>query len=254
MDDAINSSGGIRPTLASPTFRRAFSFALLLHGLVFGLGLLFVSYWPVCRSLPVPAGLVLDVAEPLSSDVAQEECSGLDRALAVMPHESREMPVPKVPEIAPAALPSPPVMTPEPLPLATPLRPVAGGVVGIERRPDVTARGSGPAPEAAPEGYKTADKGGAGTRGRPMALSEIRPHYPYGARARGEAGRVTVTVRVDDKGAVEAVEITASSGYAALDNSAMASTKKARFRPAEVHGHPVPSVMNLQFEFRLEER
>lgn len=90
--------------------------------------------------------------------------------------------------------------------------------------------------------------------GRPVALSGIMPKYPYGARARGEAGQVTVAVRVNGKGAVESAVVVSSSGYPALDESAVAATKKARFKPAEKEGQPVPSNMNLKFEFRLEER
>lgn len=244
----------MRKTLASPTFRRAFSLAILLHVLVFGLGALFVRCWTVCRIMPVPAGLVLDVAEPLSSGIIPEEFSGLERALAVMPPESREMPAQKVPGIAPATPPLLPVITPERTAFFTPLVPAVGWMVNGERKTPGTAQGPGLAAGASPAKSDAPDGEGAGNGGRPIALSEIRPHYPYGARARGEAGRVVVAVRVKEDGAVESVEIKVSSGYMALDASAVAATKRARFRPGEAHGRPVPSSMNLQFEFRLEER
>lgn len=254
MGEGIHSSGVIRKALASPAFRRAFSFAMLLHVLALGLGVFFVKYWPVYPGMPVPPGLVLDVAEPRASGNIPEKFSGLERALAVMPPEAREMPVSELPEIFPAMLPAPAVIPPERAAIGAPLVPVAGWMAGGDLKADGTAKGPGPVAEVSVATPETPARGGAGKAGCPMALSEIRPHYPYGARVRGEAGGVTVSVRVDDKGAVESLEIKESSGHAALDNSAVAATKKARFRPAEDQGRPVPSVMNLKFEFRLEAR
>ncbi len=65
---------------------------------------------------------------------------------------------------------------------------------------------------------------------------------------------MTVQVRVSAKGAVDAAEVVSGSGHPVLDASAVAATKAARFKPAEQDGKPVSSGMNLQFEFRLEER
>ena len=235
-----NLSLPLRPTLC-----RAFTLALLLHAFAGGLLLVGVRYWPVARLRPPPAGLVLEIAEPLPVQEPVEASTVLDQALAVIPPESRSAPLPELPEARALALPEPGIKGPDQMAVWVPTLPTLPALAG--GRPAAVATGAwDKAPAPSPVG-KTQG-------GRPTALSGIQPHYPYGARLRGEAGRVTVQVRVNEKGEVETVTVVAGSGYPALDDSAVAAAKKARFKPAEQGGRPVASEMNLQFEFRLEER
>jgi len=52
---------------------------------------------------------------------------------------------------------------------------------------------------------------------------------------------------------VDSVSVEAGSGFPALDESALSAARKARFKPAEQDGKPVPSEMNLRFDFRLQD-
>ena len=197
-----------------------------------------VCYWPVARMRPVPVGLELDVTESVASQNPSSEPAVLEQALAVIPAEPRSAPAPGEPPARASMVPDPRVQGPDQTARWVPVMPEI-----LVR----TAATGGGAAAGSPVGRA---RGG----GRPIALSEILPLYPYGARVRGEAGRVTVQVRVSAKGAVDAAEVVSGSGHPVLDASAVAATKAAHFKPAEQDGKPVPADMNLQFEFRLEER
>lgn len=239
--------------MSSPTLRRAFSFALLLHVLLISLLLVGVWCWPTARVIPGPAGLVLDVAEPLPTHLAPDESPVIERALADIPPESREMPLPELPEIHSTGIPEPLVAPPDREDVSgLPVLPPEDRFMGGERRdmPSSQTPGSPPAKVEA----RSVAGAGQGQGSQPIALTEILPHYPYRARVLGETGRVTVHVTVSDKGEVKLANVVVSSGHPALDESAIIATKKARFKPAEQADRPVPSEMNLQFEFRLEDR
>jgi TonB family protein len=151
-------------------------------------------------------------------------------------------------------IPEPTIKVPDQVALWVPVIPEVSRVVGgLQLIAPSAIHTSGPAEGAGVQSQSVSGEGQI-KGGRPIALSEIVPRYPYGARMRGEAGRVTVHVRVSDKGVVESVEVVKGSGHPALDDSAVTATKKARFKPAEQDGKLIPSDMNLQFEFRLEER
>jgi len=236
--------------------RRAFFLALLLHVVAVALILTGIIYWPATRVMPVPAGIVLDVVDTIPVPMAAAEAPMLERALAEIPPESRAISVPAVPGVLPAMIPEPTVKFPDQTAVWIPVPPEMAPVIGTARLAVPNDHVPGPptgAPAAGVRAESISSPGQAG-EGRPIALAEILPHYPYGARTRGESGRVTVHVRVSDKGIVESVEVVAGSGYQALDDSAVAATTKATFKPAERDRKPVPSDMNLQFEFRLEER
>jgi len=206
--------------------------------------------------MPVPVGMVLDVTEPLSAQITSAEPPVLDRALAVIPAESRALSsAPPVPEIRQAVIPELPLKMPDQEEVWVPVMPEVGGGASSVLVSSPLGQTSGVTSVTTAAVRAKFDSGtGQGTGGRPIALAEILPHYPYGARARGEAGWVTVRVRVSDQGTVESATVVSGSGHSALDDSAVAATTKARFKPAEQEGKPVPSDMNLQFEFRLEER
>ena len=217
---------------------RAFPLSLLLHVLLLSLLLMGLRHWSKARVNSIPIGVALDVIQPLPAQVTPEEPQVLEQALAVIPAESPELPVPVIPEVSSAMIPDPAIQSPQGRE-ASPLT-----VVLAEER---HARDYSPSAETA-----TMQK--AAKNGRPIALSEIKPHYPSVSRLRGEAGRVTIQVHVSDKGTVESVEVVTGSGHLALDDSAVAAIRTARFKPAEQDGKPVRSALNLQFEFRLEER
>ncbi|OGV70793.1 MAG: hypothetical protein A2283_21800 [Lentisphaerae bacterium RIFOXYA12_FULL_48_11] len=82
------------------------------------------------------------------------------------------------------------------------------------------------------------------------SVVDVRPSYPLGARMRGEEGVVVVRVTVSPSGRAENVEIMKSSGYAALDGSAVSAIKKARF-VAKNGGSINGGKVTLPFRFKL---
>ena len=85
----------------------------------------------------------------------------------------------------------------------------------------------------------------------PQPRRSIRPEYPKGARQRGEQGDVTLEIRVSAEGAVDRVEVVASSGFAELDAAAVKAAKKAKFAPAKSGRDAVASTARLKLSFKL---
>lgn len=80
----------------------------------------------------------------------------------------------------------------------------------------------------------------------PDILSRKSPLYPLASRRKGESGTVLVLVRLDGQGQVREASVRSSSGYPALDLSAMAAVGKWKFRPG------APSLLLVPVVFRLE--
>lgn len=77
------------------------------------------------------------------------------------------------------------------------------------------------------------------------------PHfnYPVGARRAGETGRALVRILIDATGRPANVSLLRSSGNPALDEEALSSMRKARFKPYVEDGvaQPVWIVFPVQF-------
>lgn len=251
MEDAVDvlpaPRSGLGVVLRKPDgVSRSFLLAVGLHlAAVMALGLS-IRYWPAVPTPVQPGHLELDLESsppPLTSQVLPEPPALLDQALASVPEEARSgggRPAP-VPEVRGAPLPEPAVtVSPAGGARETSMPatyPVDAGVLDVL------------SPPARPAAIVQRVHGG----GHPTALSEIQPHYPYAARTRGEEGQVTVHVQVSESGKVAAVRIGESSGFPALDESALSAARKAFFKPAEQAGRPVPSEINLRFDFRLQD-
>ena len=78
---------------------------------------------------------------------------------------------------------------------------------------------AGPGSDALPDG----------ARGAVLGINDINPHYPLGARARGEEGVVTVKMVVNDRGRAEKAEVLRSSSFPSLDRAAIEAVNHARF-------------------------
>lgn len=85
----------------------------------------------------------------------------------------------------------------------------------------------------------------------PSPQSAFRPVYPRASRRRGEEGTVGLDVTVDAKGGVLSVEVSASSGFPALDAAAVDAIRRAVFAPAMSGGKPVEGHLRLPVVFRL---
>ena len=85
----------------------------------------------------------------------------------------------------------------------------------------------------------------------PRPKKAIRPHYPDGARRRGEQGDVVLEIRVEEDGSVGDVKVVATSGFGELDDAAVRAVRAARFAPARSGDDAVASTARLALSFRI---
>jgi periplasmic protein TonB len=104
---------------------------------------------------------------------------------------------------------------------------------------------------AIPSGIKAENKGGK--LFPPRILQKVEPVYPEEMRRQGTAGTVIVQIEVLENGRSENVSVQRSSGFAALDESALQATRQWRFVPAkdEATGMAVRCYTTLSIVFRL---
>ena len=76
--------------------------------------------------------------------------------------------------------------------------------------------------------------------------------YPRASRRMGEAGRVLLRVYIDEAGQPRQVLLAQSSGFARLDEAAIAAMKKARFKPYTENGRPTAGWAPAPIDFELE--
>jgi protein TonB len=85
----------------------------------------------------------------------------------------------------------------------------------------------------------------------PVPLQSISAPYPASARKLGQQGLVKVRADIDDQGIVTEDKISASSGFASLDNAALDAVKRTRFLPAVKNGRSVASSIIIRVRFQL---
>ena len=114
---------------------------------------------------------------------------------------------------------------------------------------DVNRRESGVEKIASAASLQT---GNAVTDVRPIPTAgNPKPVYPKMAIRRGLEGDVSLQVKISESGAVDAIFIEKASGYAILDEAAVASVRKWRFTPALKDGQPSAAVTIIPVQFRL---
>jgi periplasmic protein TonB len=94
--------------------------------------------------------------------------------------------------------------------------------------------------------------GSDGMQGAAPRADNPAPEYPYAARLRGEYGRVLLRVEVLASGDAGKVLVERSSGYDILDQAAVDSVKRWRFRPARRNGEPVTASVRVPIRFALQ--
>lgn len=94
--------------------------------------------------------------------------------------------------------------------------------------------------------------GGALIEARPNYLKNPAPRYPEEARRAGQQGLVLLSAHVDEKGFAGDVSVKTSSGYALLDESALATVRKWKFKPAKIGPMAVSSQVEIPVRFRLD--
>ncbi len=78
------------------------------------------------------------------------------------------------------------------------------------------------------------------------------PLYPVLARRLGETGIVVLRVELSETGHVAAAKVQSSSGYARLDEAALAAVRAWRCTPPTRNGQPVRAVALQPFNFVLQ--
>ena len=129
-----------------------------------------------------------------------------------------------------------PVASPAPAPLMPPLPPAATAVAAASPPPPLPPA---PAPRdvaITAVAYRT-----------PPVLE-----YPLASRRMQEHGRVQVRVLVDVQGRPREFQIVRSSGFARLDEAALATVRATRFKPYTEDGKARPFWVLMPLVFELE--
>lgn len=82
--------------------------------------------------------------------------------------------------------------------------------------------------------------------------STPRPPYPELARKRGQEGTVNIRCQVDAQGNVTAVAIAKSSGFKLLDDAALKTVGKWKFRAGSKDGASVAGTVVVPVQFKLQ--
>lgn len=106
----------------------------------------------------------------------------------------------------------------------------------------IVAQGNAPEVISAPTTPPSADV---------HALRNPMPHYPISSRENGEQGAVMLYACITDHGKVERLDLAQSSGYPALDRSALNTIRHWSFRPAQESGKSIPMCYRLPIRFLL---
>lgn len=79
-----------------------------------------------------------------------------------------------------------------------------------------------------------------------------KPPYPTSARRRGYEGEVKLRVLVLENGTVGEIKLEKPSGYEILDDTALDTVRKWKFKPATENGREVSSWVTVPIKFRLD--
>lgn len=145
-----------------------------------------------------------------------------------------------VPPVAAAPAPPPPEPVPAPRPAAPVPQPPAPVVAAAPPAPLPVAP---PVPAPAPKVLS-----GSAVRYRTPPPLEV----PLASRRLGEAGTVVLRVLVGTDGAPRRVTVHRSSGFARLDEAAMAAMAQARFQPLVEDGQALECIVIAPLAFELD--
>ena len=89
---------------------------------------------------------------------------------------------------------------------------------------------------------------------RPELVMLVPPVYPKDAEKKGLEGTVNLRILVTEKGIVDDVEISQSSGHSSMDEAAVKAARRTRFRPAIKNGQRVAMWINYPIQFALTKK
>ena len=111
-----------------------------------------------------------------------------------------------------------------------------------------------PTPIPTPQTGGTGGVSRSGATDLPSYLQNPPPPYPEEARRAKQEGTALVWVGIGSDGNVTGVRIEKSSGYALLDQAAVETVGKWRFKPARMAGIAVSTEVMVPIRFQLEGR
>jgi periplasmic protein TonB len=88
---------------------------------------------------------------------------------------------------------------------------------------------------------------------QPVGTNIDQPPYPDSSTQNCEEGVVGLTLSLDEHGKVVDVKLARTSGYPALDNSALNTAKHWRLSPARKDGKPYATDYNVNVKFELRD-
>ncbi len=186
-------------------------------------------------------GTTAMIAQPPRYEV-EAGAGGIEVSLVAAPLPSQKqnapLSIPKPPEEeAKPALPDDLALEPVPLP---------------ETRGELPYIGDGSSAVSGKDTTTLTLPGGAAT-GKGGRFRNPAPAYPYQAIRQGQQGVVLLEVRVDKAGRPTSVEISESSGFSLLDESALRTVRRWKFDPAHVGFLPVNARIRIPIRFVLED-
>ena len=227
---ARHRSAGVADGLPAGPRRAVVAAILALHGLA-AWGLLQVD--AVRTALIEAAPLFVDLLAPPAPEPPPAP------APPPPPKPLPRKPPPPAPLVAAPPVPAPapfvaPASEPEPAPPAPPV------AVAVPAPP------APPAPPPAPAPPKEIPASAIQYLDWPDVV------YPPVSRRLGETGVAVVAVYVDAEGQPRSVQLQQSSGFARLDEAALAGVRKARFKPYIEAGRPTAGWARIPIAFDLE--
>ena len=114
-----------------------------------------------------------------------------------------------------------------------------------------------PSPRPAPVLTAPAETGPSGpvSLGGELAVScpeRTAPNYPMLSRRMGETGITVLRVELDEQGRVSSARVATGSGFARLDEAALAAVKTWHCTPAQRNGQAVRAIALQPFKFVLQ--
>jgi protein TonB len=212
----------VRTSALPPTQRRALIGVVIAVHAVLAYGLMQLR--SARSDVAAPAPLLVSLLSPRPSQEPPQ----------AMPRAAKTLPLPMAPEVPVPAVPQ--VMSASPAVVAATPEPVPAQAVAEAPAPHMVASA---APKLIP----------------PSAVQYLEPPvlaYPRASRRAGEAGRVVLRVLIDEHGLPRQALVNQSSGFARLDEAAIAAVLKARFRPYSDNGQPLAGWALVPLSFDLQ--
>lgn len=161
---------------------------------------------------------------------------------------SPDIPQPPTPPDAPRPALAEPVPAENPVPETAPSVIASNLSMTEVQTPVFTGAAASTPAEAAPASSSTR----SGTAA-PGILSKVDPVYPSAARRAGQEGTVVLKIQILANGRPGEISVARSTGYAVLDEAAVAAVESWRFVPAKdlSSGRAVACTTTLPVSFRL---